>query len=63
MGKPEDEVKAYDQLCQSYRAIDDFRRAEQLEEMSMAEKKFLLSDGILNAPLLLNHEFSGRCAP
>ena len=25
MGKPEDELKVYDQLCQSYRAIDDFR--------------------------------------
>jgi hypothetical protein len=25
MSKPEDEIKIYDQLCQSYRAIDDFR--------------------------------------
>ena len=25
MGKPEDEVKFYDQLCTSYHAIDDFR--------------------------------------
>jgi hypothetical protein len=25
MGRPEDELKSYDQLCQSYRAIDDFR--------------------------------------
>jgi len=25
MGKPEDEIKVYDQLCTSYHAIDDFR--------------------------------------
>src|SRR5262245_37571616 len=25
MSKPEDEIKAYEQLCESYRAIDDFR--------------------------------------
>src|SRR5262245_16181752 len=25
MSKTEDEIKAYDQLCESYRAIDDFR--------------------------------------
>jgi len=25
MSNPDDEVKGYDQLCTSYRAIDDFR--------------------------------------